>query len=306
MRQLIQNLAKEGRRREFSWRYGFNFFPSLRYKLKSFPAAEIEAKKVLNDLNRDGIAVTSVSELFGGGENDGNFAELEAAVRELLENRAAELNDLKLAANDEKAIGNKTFNVELLGSEVNFDPESIFARFALQNVFLNIADAYFGMLVKLRYYNVWYTFATRSKPRESQLWHFDREDNYILKVFLYLKDVDEGAGPFTYAPATHRKGRLWAKHPEQFREGNVLRSRDEQMAAVVPEKNWIRAAGRKGTIVFADTRGYHKGGEARTADRLMYTCMFTSPASQSARLLAFSKEFQPHLISKRQQTALEI
>ena len=61
----------------------------------------------------------------------------------------------------------------------------------------------------------------------------------------------------------------------------MRRSRDEQMAEVVPADRWIKCLGPKGTIVFADTHGYHKGGLARENDRIMYTCMFTSPASES-------------------------
>lgn len=220
--------------------------------------------------------------------------------------RRDEIEELKLQANDTQSVGNKTFNVELLGSCVNFEPNAVFARFALQDTLLNIANEYFRMLVKLRYYNVWYTFATDSKARESQLWHFDREDNYILKVFLYLNDVDEGAGPFTYAPKTHSKGTLSGREPEYFLEQNVRRTNDEQMAAVVPQKDWIKATGKKGTIVFADTRGYHKGGEARTSDRLMYTCMYTSPASESKRLLQFSDNLQTKELSKKQISALEL
>jgi hypothetical protein len=37
--------------------------------------------------------------------------------------------------------------------------------------------------------------------------------------------------------------------------------------------------------VLADTRGYHKRGLARERDRLLYTCMYTSQASQSQELL---------------------
>ena len=76
-----------------------------------------------------------------------------------------------------------------------------FTRLAVKSPLLQIANAYLGMYTRLRYYNIWHTFATRSKPRESQLWHRDREDLYILKVFIYLRDVDLGAGPFTYARA---------------------------------------------------------------------------------------------------------
>ena len=182
------------------------------------------------------------------------------------------------------SIGDKTFNLELLGSPVKFDPSSVYARFALQSLFRNVANGYFQMLAQLRYYNVWYTFASSTTPRESQLWHFDREDNYILKVFVYLNEVDLGTGPFTYAPGTHRKGQRWNILPESFLEQNVLRSSDDQMSKVVSKTDWVRALGKKGTIVFADTRGFHKGGEARTGDRLMFTCMYTSPASQSKRL----------------------
>lgn len=303
MLQQIKNIARDQRQNEFFWRYGFNFRPSVNYKL-NFPA-EFTANtgKIIDNLNRDGIAVTSTDELLA---DKTPLTELESAVESLLENRRDELAEIKSKAGEAGAIGDKTFNVELLGSEVEFDAESVFARFALQETFLNIANAYFGMLVKLRYYNVWQTFATVGAARESQLWHFDREDNYILKLFLYLKDVDEGTGPFTYAPKTHRKGKLWGKQPEYSLEKNVMRSTDEQMSAVVPKENWVKGVGKKGTIIFADTRGFHKGGEARTDDRLMFTAMFTSPASDSKRLLHFPEQLKLSSLTKNQINALEI
>lgn len=303
MLQRIKKIARGQRQNEFFWRYGFNFRPSVNYKLNLSSAENKAAKQIVETLNRDGVAVTSIDELLADKKP---FAELESAVEGLLDSRRDELQEIKSKAADTNAIGDKTFNVELLGSEVDFDPESVFARFSLQETFLNIANAYFGMLVKLRYYNVWQTFATDGEARESQLWHFDREDNYILKLFLYLKDVDEGAGPFTYAPKTHRKGTLWGNQPEYSLEKNVMRSTDEQMSAVVPKENWVKGIGKKGTIIFADTRGFHKGGEARTDDRLMFTAMFTSPASDSKRLLHFPDNLSLDYLTKNQLCALEI
>jgi hypothetical protein len=78
------------------------------------------------------------------------------------------------------------------------------------------------------------------------------------------------------------------------------------MSAVVPKENWVRGIGKKGTIIFADTRGFHKGGEARTDDRLMFTAMFTSPASDSKRLLLFNKNSPLAHLTKKQICALEI
>jgi len=252
-------------------------------------------------LNSYGVAFSSVEQLFG---NEPDFPVLDSAVNELLLSKTEEIRGLRCKA-IEKNVGSKTFNLEALGSELVFDPNSIFSRYALKRSLLDIANAYFGMCAKLRYYNVWYTFATEVSARESQLWHFDREDNYILKVFLYLDDVDEGAGPFTYAPGTHKKGKYRSIKPEYFLEGGVRRTTDEQMNAVYPEDKWVRAVGKKGTIIFADTRGYHKGGEARTKDRLMFTCMYTSPASESKRLIVYPEGLDLTTLTPQQRRALQ-
>ena len=60
------------------------------------------------------------------------FTELENSVSKILKERQEELDQIKQNANDVNAIGEKTFNVELLGNPITFDSESVFARFALQ------------------------------------------------------------------------------------------------------------------------------------------------------------------------------
>ena len=273
------------------------------YRFAKTTGLTVAETRVINELDSAGIAISSVDKLFG---SDLNLRELDSEVGRILEIRKDEIDSLRSLVDDESEIGSKTFNLEILDRELKFDAECVFARFALNRSLLNIANAYFGMYAKLRYYNVWQTFASNGLPRESQLWHFDREDNYILKVFLYLEDVDEGAGPFTYAPGTHKKGRYRNITPEYFFEGGVRRTTDDQMKAVFSEDQWIRALGKKGTIVFADTRGFHKGGEARTKDRLMYTCMYTSPASESKNLIKFGENFDRSTLDARQLRALGV
>lgn len=299
----IRSVVKPIKKTDFVWRYASNFFPTLNYSFAKQDDLSVAELEIVQCLNKDGIAASSADSLFGC---DSKFRELEAAATNLLDKRKEEVEAVKLTAADEQNIGNKTFNLEMLGGELVFSPESVFARFAINSAILNIANAYFRMSAKLRYYNVWYTAASASKSRESQLWHFDREDNYILKVFLYLDDVDEGTGPFTYAPGTQRKGQYTSIKPEYFLEGNVQRTTDEQMAAVYPKSNWKTCTGKKGTIVFADTRGYHKGGEARTKDRLMYTCMFTSPASESKELIKLPVDFDAARMTRKELWALGI
>jgi hypothetical protein len=272
---LLRRVSLVARKNEVTWRYLYNMAPSLAFR-KGTGRLSGEQSDVLDTLNRNGIAITSVPRLLA---DESLFRELQDTVATAERERAAEIEALRKKANDPE-IGSKTFLVQFLGDRPKLDVNSIYARFALQNSILDIANAYFGMYTRLRDYNVWRTFVTSGQARESQLWHRDREDLPILKVFVYLNDIDYGAGPFTYAPGTHHKGPV-RTIPESFNEKSVRRSTDEQMAKVVSPDRWVKATGSAGTIVFTDTHGYHKGGLARTRDRLMYFCMFTSPASES-------------------------
>jgi hypothetical protein len=152
------------------------------------------------------------------------------------------------------------------------------------------------MYTELRFYNVWRNFKSNAPAMRSQLWHRDREDKGIIKVFLYLDDVDEGAGPFTYAPGTHLHGSIKTE-PPSFLEGAARknpRSTDDQMATVVPPEKWVKALGTKGTVIFADTAGYHKGGLARERDRILFNLMYVSPASTAqVSFTGLAKGYKP-------------
>jgi hypothetical protein len=268
----VRKLEKAAKKSELTWRYGLNLVPTLRFRLRQ-PALAPESARVVDALNRDGVAMTSVPALLGPTSC---FDELSAEVERLqksLQDRIAAARSL--ADTSEIEVGKKTFLLEYLDHNAALDPQSIYARFALQPNILRIANAYVGMLTRMRYCNVWHNFASQAQPRESQLWHRDPEDLYIVKVFVYLSDVDQGAGPFTYAPGTHRKGPV-RQQPDYLLEGDTKRSTDAQMAAVVPCDHWVTCTGRRGTIVFADTKGYHKGGLSRERDRVLYACGFTS------------------------------
>jgi hypothetical protein len=225
----------------------------------------------LAKLNQDGVVITSAQALLG---SDSCFEELTSAVDDLERNHAEAIAGARadFNSNNHKS---KAFNFRLLGDHPLLEPSSVFTRFALQKPILEIVNSYFGMFTRLRAYNVWHTFVSKLPPRDSQLWHHDPEDNCILKVFVYLSNVDDGAGPFTYAAGTHLKGGLCRKP-----RGAGNRSDDKQMAKVVPPERWVTCTGPKGTIIFADTRGYHKGGFACERDRIMYICVFTSQATK--------------------------
>ena len=273
---------------ELKWRYVDNLGPVLAHRRERRPLTGEEAR-VIAELNRNGIAMTSVAALL----NDAScFSSLESAAAEIERMGADEIAAARQAANC--ADGWKTYLLELLGKTPLLDAQSVCARFALQPEILRIANAYYGMRTRLRTYNVWRNFPSSSAPRNSQLWHRDPEDRYVLKLFVYLDDVDRGCGPIAYAAGSHPKGGL--KRAPAFTktaEDKAKRSDDAQMAEVVPPERWIEGIGPKGTMVFADTRGYHKGGQATERERLLYMCMFTSKASRYPEAFTRPEEIPP-------------
>lgn len=270
---------------EFIWRYVDNWRPSIRYRLYR-PSIGGESLRVLRELNRNGIAMTSVDALLGPNSD---YQELKQAVEDLEKKLADQIGAARAEAEGSK--NGKNFIFSLLGACPLLDANSIFVRFGLQRSILQIANAYLGIYSRLRYYNVWHTFRSQIPPRRSQLWHCDQDDRYIFKVFVYLSEVTEGAGPLAYVPGSHAKGSLLQKPAGFLEEGHSqVRSSDAQMIEIVSESQWIRAVGPPGTIIFADTHGYHKGGLGRQQDRIMYLCMFTSQASKVRDLFARPRE----------------
>ena len=212
LKPLHRALQAYSTRSDFAWRYLLNLRSTLLHELHKQPP-QGEGLRVLRALNRDGIAITSVSALFGG---DDNLKELKAAVDRLKDDLADRLATARAVASDPDAKGEKPFVIRLLGetapllADDALRTNEIYLRYPLQDPIPRIVDAYFGMCALLHDYNVWYNFATRLPPRQSQLWHRDPapEDRYVLKVFTCLTDVDEGNGPLIYAASTHLKGRV--------------------------------------------------------------------------------------------------
>lgn len=264
-----------GKQHELTWRYVLNLGPTAAYAMSGV-AATGEAARVVHDLNRDGVAITSAEALLG---KDSCYADLARETEAGFEKCAEAMAEARADADRNSGGKQKPFMYFLLGQEPKIDPRSVYARFALQAPITAVVNQYMGMYCSLCTYNVWYNFVTKGPATQSQLWHRDPEDRYILKMFMCLSDVDDGAGPFTYAPGTHQKGTSRQLPPYLHKDGMTPRSDDSQMATVVPPERWVTCKGKKGTIIFADTRGYHKGGLVRQTDRILYIAEYLSSAS---------------------------
>jgi hypothetical protein len=95
---------------------------------------------------------------------------------------------------------------------------------------------------------------------ETRLWHRDQEDLRIVKIIVYLNDVDRGGGAYECIDrgklATWRLGR------------NTGRIDDALMDRLVPPSFQHSCSGPRGTVVFTDTCAvFHRGSIAHSEDR---------------------------------------
>ncbi len=166
------------------------------------------------------------------------------------------------------------------------EPDGLLAVTALNPHIKAIADAYFDMRTRVADINIWRNLPSSHPPVSSQLWHRDQPDDYfVLKMFVYLEDVTDGAGPLSYGTGTHGKGdRTW-KPAHTWHDGYNIRAHDVDMDRELPAARRPRFTGPAGTVILADTHGWHKGGQATTTPRLLLQVLFASRAAASIRML---------------------
>src|SRR5438067_1006404 len=228
---------------------------------RAFDAASIAdpvQRRLVDDLQRDGVAV-------------GTFEELIDDVA-LWDAAAAEARRLHAAWRPEEAEeGSKASFLTKLATR-EFDAGDPFVRIALHPAGLNVANGYLELRSTLRALELWHTRPTPGSAIQTQLWHRDADDVMNVKLFVYFTDVQVPAGPLTYAPRTHPIGdrRTVPEHDEH------RRSRDDQMARIVPKGEWRILAGPPGTVVFADTCGYHKQLKPESDERVKLVAHYVS------------------------------
>lgn len=249
--ELVRRLMYRVAENDFLYRNLLNRRPSREFRRHQTRLCG-EGQRVLDALNETGLAISHVSRFEG---LQGEFERLRAHTLKVEEKRHS-----MVPAHSDQA---KTyaFMSNLLGSFPRFDPQSPFTRFACQAPILEIINAYFGMYVQLRKYAVF-----RSSPEagsENGKWHRDGPcDAMVLRVFAYFNDVGDHNGAMRYAAHTH------SKCTERSR--GVLPV--EQLDAMAQS-----CAGPAGSLVFADTRGYHRAGTFTSGERWLFNSMYTSP-----------------------------
>ena len=163
------------------------------------PLSDLQ-QQILDSLRKDGIATVDVRELHGEELWSAAQAEIAPWVEE---------QNAQLALLGDKPEGKDDFIVRRYMRQkprVPFTPDSPWLRIGVSDAQLGIVNAYRGLQTSLFYMDNWFTqpYSGQDERIASQRWHRDPEEQHVVKVFLYLSDVDEGAGPFQYLKAASR------------------------------------------------------------------------------------------------------
>ena len=237
--------------------------------IKNFENTDLKLSKfeenLLHCLKRDGVAVTSIDKFCP--KHLDQLIEWKSTIR-----------------NQDEVSSIKDFLIYYLGGAYQTEDQKFYSNnplisFSYNENILNIVNSYFGMWSNLVYLEANETKLVNQKEplKKSQMFHRDPGINKCIKVFVYLNDVQEGGGPFTYVKGSHRYGKYWSLHKQRFfGAGGSYLNQNERLKNI-DDEDIYEIYGKAGSVIFADTTGIHCGGNSWKNTREMTTSLYYPP-----------------------------
>ena len=250
------------------------------YREHARPLDDAE-RSLVKELRATGMARTTISAFLP----DVDWEHLQAEARRWLETPDVHEREqaYRTSVEQNEEHGKKDYLVRMFGvaGDAVVDAGSPWLSLFLHDRLLAVVNGYLGVFSKLNALDVWDTVPVMHDGADSgsQRWHRDPEDSRLVKIFLYLSDVGAGAGAGAMQYVAHsrrgdRYGHLW---PQKFPSGNYPPA--GALERIVDEQDRIDCSGPAGTLLFVDTCGFHRGGRATMARRVLTTSVHVTPAS---------------------------
>ncbi|MCF4968187.1 phytanoyl-CoA dioxygenase [Nostoc sp. CMAA1605] len=138
--------------------------------------------------------------------------------------------------------------------------------------YVGLPIAYHGVQIRKDFVN--------TNQFSTMLWHRDSEDRHIIKLIIYLNDVEEKHGPFEYVPAhltSINSLNFYRLYSKLYNSG----INDEELNKIVPKSAWRSCTGAAGTVIIADTQRLLHHGTVRTQERsTLFFAYTTNPAKR--------------------------
>ena len=168
-------------------------------------------------------------------------------------------------------------------------------KMALNNTFIDIAKNYFNTNdVYITGVNFRRSYFNNLPATDTQMYHRDRNSYKILKVFIYLNNVDEDTGPFQYIRKSHKKWPLLSNRKYRWEDDYIEKENGKSSI--------FSATSQIGDIIIADTTGFHKGKKLNKNYRTMLTLNYSTFAENGEdRVKIRNFKSYPFLINDEQK-----
>lgn len=229
---------------------------SLLKHRKNLPALEKRDRIILNALKKDGVYVTTLTDL-----GLKTTPELLQAAHKLLPTMVA-------SSNHQAQSLPQIYTVTDL-------PE--FTTWGNEQRLLNIIENYLSLPVAFQGVHLRKDFSNQNQFG-TLLWHKDSEDRRMVKIIIYLNDVDKKDGPFEYVPLSLSSFSNFNSYRIDYKlwQSGYLGINDEELKEIIPESAWKSCPGLAGTVIIADPRTVLHHGTLRTEARSALFFVYTA------------------------------
>jgi len=278
------------------------------------PALDDHQQALMGGLETQGYSKVAVTDFFAVDASfswdtclseSANF--IERVERDIVKRRAKEELKAKIGKK-QKGLGKGDYIMRLFGKEVpTLGLDDPWLRIGVDDRVLDVVNSYFGLWSKLTYVDLWYTppAAPGVARVSSQRWHRDYNDDRLVKIFIYLTDINEDTGPLEYVPGSTVGGPYGDAWPWRPLSDDLYPPQDE-FEQRIPKEAQIAFTGPEGTMLFANTSGFHRGGYATgQRARVMAVYNYSTPASvETLTLRNFDADIPPDRLSEQAAYAL--
>jgi hypothetical protein len=238
------------------------------------PELDDRQGEIVAELRTNGLCVVPFTKLFSGGLWDELATDAGTFTREM-ERRSPNGSEPERLGSEKKPFGRRY-------ARSGLTLDSPWLRLAASSRMLDIVNSYLGMWSKLSHADQWYSppLGTEADRVGSMRWHRDYNDQHLVKVFIYLGDVDEGSGPFEYVPGSAGRGPYAGEWPWQ--PLSELYPTQVEFERRIPPSAARTLTGPAGSMIFCNTSGFHRGGYVTEQLRELWVFHYVSPAGLRA------------------------
>jgi hypothetical protein len=137
---------------------------------------------------------------------------------------------------------------------------------ATDSEILRIAGEYLEAPPVLNHPESWFSFPVKNVQKESaKNWHWDCDGVKWIKVFVYINNVDLTNGPHAFVEKSHMNWKVNDKS---------TRVTEDEILSAYGQKAIKSFTAARGTVIFEDTRGFHRGTPLLVGHRLVLQLQF--------------------------------